>query len=105
EKVRPETFTKLRRQAVLQLAHRETGEHGVELLAREPDRGCSLLPEPCAGDVWLDLEGPPWFEPARGLEYLFGWVELAEDGRPRYECLCAHDRREEKTSFERLMDA
>ena len=47
----------------------------------EPERGFSLLPEPNPGDIWLDFEGHPWFEPARGLEYLFGWVELDDDGR------------------------
>ncbi len=99
------TFANLRQQAELQLYRRRTGEHKLELLPVEPERGFALLPEPNPGDIWLDLEGHPWFEPARGLEYLFGWIELDEDGRPRYECLWAHDRREEKTSFERLMDA
>jgi predicted RecB family nuclease len=104
-KMRPTTFTNVRQQAELQLYRRRTGENRIELLQVEPERGFALLPEPNPGDIWLDLEGHPWFEPARGLEYLFGWIELDEDGRPRYECLWAHDRREEKTSFERLMDA
>jgi uncharacterized protein len=104
-KMRPTTFANLRLQAELQLYRRRTGENKIELLPVEAKRGFALLPEPNPGDVWLDLEGHPWFEPARGLEYLLGWIELDEDGRPRYECLWAHDRREEKTSFERLMDA
>jgi len=61
------------------------------------------MPAPSDGDVWLDFEGDPWFEPARGLEYLFGWVYL-EDGEPRYDCIWAHDRAEERAGFERLMD-
>jgi predicted RecB family nuclease len=104
-KMRPTTFANLHRQAKLQLHRRRTGENKIELLPVESERGFALLPEPDPGDIWLDLEGHPWFEPARGLEYLFGWIELDEDGRPRYEWLWAHDRREEKTSFERLMDA
>jgi len=104
-KMRPTTFANLHQQAELQLHRRRTGDHKVELLQVEPERGFALVPEPNPGDIWLDLEGHPWFEPARGLEYLFGWIEIDEDGRPRYECLWAHDRREEKTSFERLMDA
>ncbi len=76
----------------------------IEHLPEEPDRGFALLPEPSPGDVWLDLEGDPWFEPARGLEYLFGWVELGEDGAPRYEHVWARDRDAEKRGFERLVD-
>ncbi len=57
------------------------------------------MPEPSPGDVWLDLEGHPWFEPARGLEYLFGWVYLDEDGEPRYDCIWARDRDEEKAAL------
>jgi predicted RecB family nuclease len=102
-KVRPPTFQRLRHQAELQLHRRHTGAHRVEHLPLEDERGFALLPEPSPGDVWLDLEGHPWFEPARGLEYLFGWVYL-DDGEPRYECLWAVDRAEEKRAFARLMD-
>ena len=103
-KMRPATFANLRHQAELQLDRRRSGEHRVDLLPVEPDRGFALLPEPNPGDMWLDLEGHPWFEPARGLEYLFGWIELDQGGQPRYECLWAHDRDEERTAFERLLD-
>jgi predicted RecB family nuclease len=103
-KIRPQTFETLHRQAALQLHYRKTGSHRVEQLPLEPNRGFALLPEPNPGDIWLDLEGHPWFEPARGLEYLFGWVELDPDGEPRYECLWARDRAEEKAGFERLID-
>jgi predicted RecB family nuclease len=102
--MRAPTFEKIRHQAELQLHHRRTQEHRVDLLPLEEERGFALLPEPSPGDVWLDLEGDPWFDPARGLEYLFGWIELADDGEPRYECLWAHDRDEEKRSFEKLVD-
>ena len=103
-KLRPATFETLRHQASLQLHHRRTENHKVDLLPIEEERGFSLLPEPSAGDIWLDFEGHPWFEPGRGLEFLFGWVELDEDGRARYECLWAKDRAAEKAAFERLMD-
>ena len=74
------------------------------VLPLEPERGFALLPEPSPGDIWLDLEGDPWFEPERGLEYLFGWVYLDDDGEPRYDCIWALDRAEEKAGFERLLD-
>jgi uncharacterized protein len=103
-KLRPPTFENLRHQAELQLHHRREREHRVDLLPTEPERGFALLPKPSPGDIWLDLEGHPWFEPARGLEYLFGWVELTDKGNPRYECLWSRDRKEEKRAFEQLMD-
>jgi uncharacterized protein len=102
--MRTPTFEGLRHQASLQLHHRRTGAHKVDLLTQEEDRGFALLPEPSPGDVWLDFEGDPWFEPGRGLEYLTGWMELAEDGEPRYECLWARDRNEEERAFEQFVD-
>jgi predicted RecB family nuclease len=104
-KIRPRTFETLRHQAELQLHQRRTGEHRVDPLPTEPERGFALLPQPNPGDIWLDLEGHPWFEPARGLEYLFGWVELGGEGESRYECLWAKNRHEEKAAFEQLIDA
>jgi predicted RecB family nuclease len=102
--MRASTFERLNHQARLQLQRRRTGEHVIEHLPQEPERGFALMPAPDPGDIWLDLEGDPWFEPARGLEYLIGWVELGEDGEPRYEHLWAHDRDAERRAFERFVD-
>ncbi len=102
--MRASTFQGLNHQARLQLRYRRTGERVVEHLPEEPDRGFALMPEPSPGDVWLDLEGDPWFEPARGLEYLVGWIELGEDREPHYEYIWATDRESEKTAFERFVD-
>ena len=103
DKIRPETLDGIRLQAELQLHRRRTGEHRIQHLPLEPDRGFNLMPEPNPGDIWLDLEGHPWYESARGLEYLFGWVSL-EDGEPHYDCIWAEDRAGEKAGFERLVD-
>jgi uncharacterized protein len=102
--VRPETFERLQRQAALQLHYTRTGERLVELLPDEEDRGFRLLPQPSPGDVWLDLEGHPFFEPARGLEYLFGWCWRDGAGELRYEVVWGLDREGEKAAFERLVD-
>jgi uncharacterized protein len=102
-KLRAETLAKLREQAALQLHRRRTGELKHVVLPLEPERGFALLPEPSPGDIWLDLEGDPWYDPQRGLEYLFGLVYLDGD-TPRYECIWALDREHEKTAFERLLD-
>ena len=102
--IRPETLEGIRRQAELQLHFRETGEHRVDDLPDEEDRGYRLLPAPDFGDVWLDLEGHPFYEPARGLEYLFGWCYRDEDGAVRYEAAWARDRDGEREIFERFVD-
>ena len=103
-KFRGQTLTKLREQAALQLHRRQTGELKHVQLPVESERGLALLPEPSPGDIWLDLEGDPWYEPGRSFEYLFGWVYLDDDGVPRYECIWALDREAEKAGFERLLD-
>ena len=100
EGFRPQRLDVLRRQAALQLHQRRTGEHRWEMLPDEPMRGFHLLPAPSPGDVWLDLEGHPLFEPARGLEYLFGWCWRDDEGVVRYEARWAHDRESEARAFE-----
>jgi predicted RecB family nuclease len=102
-RIRPETFERLKSQAALQLHFTRTGERRVELLTDEEDRGFRLLPPPSEGDVWLDLEGHPFFEPARGLEYLFGWC-YRDGGELRYEVVWGLDRVGEKAAFERFVD-
>jgi uncharacterized protein len=102
--MRTETLEGIRHQAELQLHFRERGEHRVDDLPDEEGRGFRLLPEPDFGDVWLDLEGHPFYEPARGLEYLFGWCYRDEDGTVRYEAAWAGDRDGEREIFERFVD-
>jgi uncharacterized protein len=102
--MRATTFQGLRHQASLQQHYRQTREHKIELLQQEDERGFNLMPEPSPGDIWLDFEGDPWYEPGRGLEFLFGWVELAENGEELYRTLWARDRDEERRAFEELVD-
>jgi len=102
--LRPESFERVRHQAELQLRGRATGKHLHELLDDEEERGFRLLPQPDAGDVWLDLEGHPFYETARGLEFLFGYCHRDETGEVRYEALWARDREGERAVFERFVD-
>ena len=82
-----------------------TGERRVELLARRGAAAASaLLPQPSPGDVWLDLEGHPFYEPARGLEYLFGWCYRDEAASSATRSLWGADREGEKAAFERFVD-
>jgi predicted RecB family nuclease len=101
--LREPTFATLRQQARLQLEERETGEPRWELLPLEPERGFQLLPELDEADVYLDLEGDPFYEPARGLDYLLG-VAYREGGELVYRAIRAADREGEKRAFEELVD-
>nr|MBA3375217.1 TM0106 family RecB-like putative nuclease [Actinomycetota bacterium] len=102
--IRDETLETLRHQAELQLFHAQTGTHRVDHLPDGEDKGFRLLPAPSPGDVWLDLEGHPFYEPARGLEYLFGYCYRDDDGVVQYEAIWGTDRDGEKAAFERFVD-
>jgi len=111
EHVGPHTVEALRDQAGLQLHGRATGELDWHPLEIEPGRGFMRLPRPSAGDVVFDIEGDPFWEPARGLHFLFGLltmddVQLTFDDRCwRYRASWAHDRAEERQAFEMLVDS
>ena len=54
-----------------------------------PDRGLWALPEPSPGDLFLDLEGDPFYgsEEIDGIDYLFGVIEPGQTdaaGDPRF---------------------
>lgn len=98
----PETFFKLRRQALLQIGERTGGRPIYELLQHAPPLGFALLPAPAAGDVFFDMEGDPLFEPGRGLEYLFGcWLP---DDKLNFRAFWGRNRNQEKTAFEDFVD-
>jgi predicted RecB family nuclease len=97
------TFGTLRDQAGLQLIRQRSGTLEWRPLDIEPGRGFAALPPRSPGDLIFDLEGHPFFEPARGLEYLFGILRLDGD-EPRYQAFWAHDRDGERQAFEGLVD-
>lgn len=97
------TFEKLRDQAALQHLRRETGRLAYHLLPPEEERGLGLLPAPSAGDLYLDLEGDPFWESDRKLEYLFGL--LWQEGQAvDYRAFWAHDPSAERLAFEAVVD-
>ncbi|MFN0156348.1 MAG: TM0106 family RecB-like putative nuclease [Gaiella sp.] len=95
---------RLQDQAGLQLHRENTGEIRVHLLPVEPGRGFGLLPPPSPGDVFFDMEGDPFFDPAAGLEFLFGVLWREPGGAKVYRALRAHDRDSEKVAFEAFVD-
>ena len=96
----PETWTKLREQAALQLARRETGEDAYKLLPLQAEAGFALLPEPSPGDLFFDFEGNPFWDKDGSLEYLWGMLDL--DGA--FTPLHAHDHETERQAFETFVD-
>src|SRR5213594_1314111 len=97
------TFERLRDQAALQHARRTTG--ALDWHAIDADAGCGFeaLPPPSAGDVMFDIEGDPFWEPARGLHFLFGLL-THDAGTWHYRTIWAHDRAGERQAFEELID-
>ena len=102
--IRPETLETMRHQAELQLRARREGVLSWELLDLEEERGFALLPAPDPGDVWFDMEGHPFFETSRGLEYLFGYCYRDDTGVVRYDAVWGRDRDGERRAFERFVD-
>jgi predicted RecB family nuclease len=96
----PAALTRIHSQARIQLEGRRQQKHIHELL--QPvvaDQGFAALPQPSAGDLFLDLEGDPYaFE--LGIEYLFGVVDV--DGI--YTGRWSLDRVTERQTFEWFMD-
>lgn len=90
---------RLRAQAHLQIAERETGFPSYELL--EPTEGVGLLrlPAPSAGDVYLDFEGDPYEAEGNGREYLAGLAD--RDGH--YRSYWAHSPEEERALTKDLL--
>lgn len=102
-KMATSTLEGLRDQAGLQLIRQRSGTLEWRALDVRPGRGFAALPRRSPGDVVFDLEGHPFFEPARGLEYLFG-ILLLDGDVPQYQTFWAHDREGERRAFEALVD-
>ncbi len=100
--IQPETLSRLRHQATLQTAKRDTGANYVETLPVVAGKGFARLPHPDAGDVFFDMESTQFFEDG-SLEYLFGFITV-DNGEPRFTAYWAHDREAEKRAFETAMD-
>jgi predicted RecB family nuclease len=97
------TFGALHDQAALQFETQRAGKIVYLELPIEDGRGFAALPQRSRGDVILDLEGHPFFEPARGLTFLFG-VLTADGDEPRYQPFWAHDYSGERRAFEDFID-
>jgi uncharacterized protein len=102
-KIPASTFQALHDQAALQLETQREGEIAYCELPVEDGRGFAALPRRSEGDVILDLEGHPFFEPARGLTFLFG-ILTRDAGTARYRTFWGHDFAGERRAFEEFID-
>lgn len=98
-----QTYERIREQARVQVEGRSAGKVLYEILQVEPGFGLTSLPEPSAGDIFLDLEGDPYVE-GGGLEYLFGYTVHGKNGERDYSSLWALSRDGEKRAFECFID-
>ena len=94
----------LQDQAALQLHRYRAEEILYHLLEPEERRGLGLLPAPSPGDLFFDMEGDPFFDPACGLEFLFGVLWRERDGTTSYRAFWAYDRDGEQEAFEQFVD-
>ena len=106
--LRPERLTHLRRQAALQRRADPESTPPVEVLDHpaedEEAAWAASLPEPDPGDVFFDIEGHPFWQPAHGLVFLFGLRYRDEAGTWIFEPRWAHDRDEEAEQVRSLID-
>lgn len=98
-----QSFERSRDQARVQLEGRLARKAIYETLPPMEGMGLQRLPEPSAGDIFLDLEADP-FVGEVGLEYLFGYVWRDDLRVQQYSAEWAFDRGEEKRAFERFVD-
>jgi predicted RecB family nuclease len=99
QKLHPEALDRIRSQARLQTFRKPS----IELLELDEHKGFNRLPPVHAGDLFFDMEGDPLWEPAGGLEYLFGFHHV-DDGVEHFTPFWAHERRQEKKAFEDAVD-
>jgi uncharacterized protein len=94
------TFENLKAQAEIQLK----GEAQNKVLAELIDwQQLSQFPLASDGDIWFDMEGDPYADEGRGLEYMFGYQYL-ENGQSKFKTEDAFSLNEEKAAFERFID-
>ncbi|WP_059015780.1 TM0106 family RecB-like putative nuclease [Mycobacterium sp. M26] len=110
EGLQPERVVRLRGQAALQVAARDLPDAPPPYAMIEPGddddwgHGLETLPQPDAGDVFLDFEGHPFWRADAGLFFLFGLLEKDSEGNWEYRQWWAHDLGQEAEAVRNLID-
>lgn len=94
--VSKETFNKLRSQAAIQLRGPDSAGR-PQFEVNDPE-AFGLLPERDGGDIWFDIEGDPFANNGKGLEYMFGYQYSTNQGY-MFNSFDARNSAEEKTAF------
>ena len=94
-------LSRLRAQAALQVARRDTGKNQHEMLPPSPGRGFARLPR--TGPRRSVLRYGRRSVLQMGLEYLFGLIHF-EKGQEQFTAYWAHNREDEKKAFEDTVD-
>jgi len=108
--IRAERLDRLRVQAELQVAARQTPDELPPLRLIEPGedsvwgRGFERMPAPDDGDIFLDFEGHPFWRADRGLFFLFGYVARGADGNWEFRESWAHNEAEERDCVRELVN-
>lgn len=97
------SYARIREQARVQIQGRTSGTPIYEALPIMQGFGLTCLPAPSPGDIFFDLEGDP-FVGQGGLEFLFGYVVINDEGKPEYTGNWVASREDEKHVFERFVD-
>ena len=118
----PDALKRVHAQANIQVRGERAGRTISERAAPARERdgglvegyGLLMLPEPSPGDLFLDLEGDPFFgsDEVDGIEYLFGVIEPGRTGaagRPAFHSYWSIEdgtvtTRGERRAFEALID-
>jgi len=104
--ISPDTFTKLKAQAAIQLASRGQDKPLFKVLNADDGKGLSGLPPKSKLDIYFDIEGHPLI--TGGLEYLWGVSyedKNAAQGKDyAFKDWWAHDQNQEKLAFEGFID-
>jgi uncharacterized protein len=101
-------FDALAKQARLQVEARKHPDELPPFVVLDPDEpdlaGLEGLPRPNRRDVFLDYEGHPFWTPAHGLFFLFGFLRKGRWGRWGYKAWWAHDKVGEAAATVELID-
>jgi uncharacterized protein len=99
--VSKETYRKLRDQAAIQ--QKGPDAEGKPQFEFKDTAAFGLLPESNPGDIWFDIEGDPFANQGKGLEYMLGYLYL-ENGQYKFNSFDAKDASEEKEAFISFVD-
>ncbi len=93
DRLAPHTFETLRDQAALQLAASDDGRPRLARAAQSrPSAASTRCRDRRRATSIFDIEGDPFWEPARGLHFLFGLLLRGRRPDWQYRPIWAHDR-------------